>query len=94
MRRCSSLFVIMFIRFISAAIDENSHVSAGIFCAAFNLLDETELSNHEYASLTELMDWFDLNLRNPFSYRLKHSWRAPQSICWFKSTAHEHLAKA
>lgn len=84
----------MFIRFVSGEIDENSHVSAGLFCAAFKLLDEMVLSDHEYAAVAELMGWFRLNLNGSFEYRLRSRWRAPRSICWFRCTAGEHLARA
>jgi hypothetical protein len=84
----------MFIRFVSNETDEHSHVSAGLFSAAFKLLDETVLSDHEYAAVADLMGWFRLNLRGPFAYRLRSRWRAPRSICWFRCTAHEHLAGA
>jgi hypothetical protein len=84
----------MFMRFVSSEIDENSHVSAGLFCAAFKLLDEMVLTDHEYAAVADLMAWFNVNLRGPFEYRLKSRWRARRSICWFRCTAYEHLARA
>jgi len=81
-------------RFVSNEVNRDSHVSAGLFCAAFKLLDEMVLSDHEYEAVAELMKWFAVNLRGPFQYRLRSRWRAPRSICWFRSTAHEHLARA
>jgi hypothetical protein len=66
----------------------------GLFCAAFRLLDEMAVSDHEYSAVRDLIDWFNVNLRGPFEYRLRPRWRAPRSICWFKCTAHEHLARA
>lgn len=59
----------MFIRFVSGEIDEDSHVSAGLFCAAFRLLDQMVLFDHEYAAVARLMGWFRLNLRGPSEYR-------------------------
>ncbi len=85
---------LMFMRFVSSEVDEHSHVSAGLFCAAFRLFDEMVLSDHEYAAVADLMGWFRVNLRGPFEYRLRSKWRAPRSICWFRCTAHEHLARA
>ena len=84
----------MFVRFVSEEIDELSHVSAGIFSAAFDLMDELTLSDPDHAELNDLMDWFDLNLRGPFRFRLKSPRRARRSICWFKSGAQEHLRRA
>ena len=56
----------MFMRFVSSEIDEHSHVSVGLFCAAFTLLEEMVLSEHEYSAVRELMGWFNVNLRGPF----------------------------
>jgi hypothetical protein len=84
----------VFLRFVSGEINEDSHVSAGLFCAAFRLIDEGMLSDYEYAVVAELMGWFNVNLKGPFEFRLRSSWRAPGSICWFKCTANEHLARA
>ena len=84
----------MFIRFVSSEVDEDSHVAAGLFCAAFKLLEEMVLSDHEYDAVADLMRWFRLNLRVPFEYRLRSRWRAPRSICWFRCSANEHLAHA
>jgi len=84
----------MFIRFVSGALDEDSHVSAGVFCAAFELLDEPWLSDEDYFALRELIDWFNLHLKGPVYYRLRSPSRKPRAICWFKPTAHEHLSRA
>ena len=86
----------MFLRFISTEIDEDSQVSMGLFCAAEKLIDEVGLHEYEYEALMECVDWFGRHLRNPFRYRLDRERRrwAYQSICWFRSTAHEHLRHA
>lgn len=84
----------MFIRFVCGEIDEDSHVLAGLFCAAFDLIDEGKLPDHDYAELAELMRWFRLNLKGPFEHRLRKPWRARRSICWFKSDAYEHVTHA
>jgi hypothetical protein len=84
----------MFIRFVCGAIDEDSHVSAGLFCAAFDLIHAGKLSDHDYAELADLMRWFRRNLQGPFEHRLRKPWRASRSICWFKSEAYEHVTHA
>jgi hypothetical protein len=84
----------MFIRFVSGKIDESSHVPAGLFRAANKLLDDEVLPDYEYYALIEPMRWFDLHLMDPFEFRLEPASLADKSICWFRSTAHEHLAKA
>ena len=83
----------MFIRFVSGEIDEDSRVSAGIFCAASNLLEERALDDNDFAALTDLMGWFHTHLKGPFDYRLRSPHRARRAICWFKPTAFEHLAR-
>ena len=80
---------LMFIRFVCGEIDEDSHVSAGLFCAAFDLIKDEKVSDHDYAELADLMRWFRLNLQGPFEHRLRKPWRARRSICWFKPDAHE-----
>ena len=84
----------MFIRFVSGEIDARSHTQAGLFCAAFKLIYESELPDYELDRLLDLIEWFNVYLRSPFKSRLRKSWRGPMAICWFKSCAHEHLAKA
>jgi hypothetical protein len=84
----------MFIRFVSGEIDEDSHVAAGLFRAAFKLLQEVRLPDYEYEALREPMDWFDDNLKTPYDYRLEPAWLAERSLCWFKPTAHEYLRRA
>jgi hypothetical protein len=84
----------MFVRFVSSAIDYDSHVSAGLFCAAFDLIDGAKLSDDDYAELADLMRWFRLYLNGPFEHRLRKPWRARRSICWFKSEAHAHVKHA
>ena len=85
---------LMFIRFVSGEIHEDSHVSAGIFCAAFDLMDETVLRDADYDVLADLMTWFRIHLKGPSEYRLRSAWRARRAVCWFKPTAHIHLARA
>ena len=85
---------LMFIRFVSGEINEASHVAAGLFCAAFDLIDEGQIPDYDHAELAELIDWFDLYLKGPFEYRLRRFWRAQRSICWFKSGACEYVQRA
>src|SRR5262245_33038336 len=84
----------MFIRFVTGEIDEDSHVSAGLFCAARQMLDDMDLHEYEYEALMEPLIWFRRYLTVPFHYRLEPERLVYQSICWFRSTAHEHLRRA
>ena len=83
----------MFIRFFSGEIDESSHVAAGLFCAVSALWESDGLPKYELDALTELEKWFAAHMKAPFDYLPEHP-RYDQSICWFKSDAREHLARA
>jgi hypothetical protein len=84
----------MFIRFVSGEIDEDSRLSAGLFRAADKLIREVRLPDYEYDALRELIDWFDEHLESPYDFRLKPARLADRSLCWFRSTAHQHLRRA
>ena len=84
----------MFIRFVSGEIDDDSHLSAGLFCTVSKLLDEVVLHDYEYVALIEPLRWFGLHLKVPFDYRLEPASLAEQALCWFRSTAREHLSHA
>ena len=83
----------MFIRFFSGEIEQDSHVPAGLFCAASDLLSVDGLPEYECEAILDLRDWFNVHMRSPFDY-LPHHVRYESAVCWFKSTAHEHLARA
>ena len=84
---------VVFIRFFSGEVDEDSHLAAGLFCAASDLYCADGLPEYEVDALAELRDWFNAHLESPFDY-LPHHRRYDSSICWFKSAAREHLARA
>ena len=83
----------MFIRFVSGEIDEDSHVAAGLFCAASQLRWSEGLPDYDFEALTELKDWFNVHLPSPFDH-LPRGRRYEQAICWFKPTAREYLERA
>jgi hypothetical protein len=83
----------VFIRFVSGDIDERSHVTAGLFCAAYKLRRSEYLPDYEFEALMEVRKWFDVHLNSPFG-RLRHHRRHDGAICWFKPTAREHLQRA
>jgi len=83
----------MFIRFVSGKIDEDSLVTAGLFCAASELRWSEGLPDYEFEALKELRDWFNVHLASPFDH-LRRDRRYDRAICWFKPTAHEHLRRA
>jgi hypothetical protein len=83
----------MFIRFVSSDIDHSSCVSAGLFCAAFQLKTVDGLPEYEFDALSDLMNWFDIHLESPFDH-LPRTARYERAICWFKPTARDQLARA
>lgn len=83
----------VFIRFVSGEIDEDSHVAAGLFCAASQVRWSEDLPDYEFDALTELKDWFNAHLASPFDY-LPRARRYEKALCWFKPTAREHLERA
>jgi len=75
-------------------IDEDSQVAAGIFVAAYELLREANLADYEYEHLHDLLRWFDENLRRPSRFsRSSHPSLKNRAICWFRSSAREHVRK-
>ena len=84
----------MFIRFIGGEIDQESRLPVGLFQSAYEVLEEAALPEYEYVALNQALQWFDANLKVPFDYRLRPRYRAEQSLCWFRSTAREYLARA
>ena len=84
---------VVFIRFFSGEVDEHSHVAAGLFCAATNLHWSDELPDYELDALADLAAWFNDHMETPFDY-LPRNRRYDPAVCWFKSAAREHLARA
>jgi hypothetical protein len=84
----------MFVRFVSGEIDCDSRLPAGLFRAVYKLLEEEWLTDYEYGALRDPMDWFEENLKTPYDYQLERAWLAERSLCWFRSTAREHLQRA
>jgi hypothetical protein len=83
---------IVFIRFVTAAIDEQSNVLAGLFRAVERLEDEA-LPDYEVNALAEAESWFNQYMASPFDY-LPPAKIYERAISWFKPNAGEHLARA
>ena len=83
----------MFIRFVSGEVDERSQVTAGLFCAAFQLRWSDGLPDYEFDALAELSDWFNEHMDSPFDH-LPPDPRYNYAVCWFKPSASEHLSRA
>ena len=83
----------MFIRFVTGQVHNNSHVSAGLFCAVRDLLWSDGLPEYEFDALWDLRTWFNAYLDSPFDH-LRYDRRYDQAICWFKATAGAYLERA
>jgi len=84
---------LVFIRFVSGEIDEDSRVAAGLFCAIHSVGETSFMPRHDRELLRELEGWFDEHLKSPVK-RLPRRYNYELAVSWFKPTAHEHLARA
>jgi hypothetical protein len=86
----------MFLRFVTAELDDESHQELGIFHAARKLRDSGSLSHAEESLLQEIRDWFNNNLEKPkrFTSAKPPYYRKRQNgISWFKDSAQEHIRR-
>jgi hypothetical protein len=84
----------MYVRFVGKKIHRSSGRREGIFHASGALLASGLLAEYDAARLTELRAWFDENLVKPSRFaRARRSHPAPVGICWFKSSAREHVSR-
>jgi hypothetical protein len=83
------------VRFLTPEIHVESHLEAGVFQAAYRLMREGKLYEHEVALVRETLDWFNENLKKPnrFTKSKPPYYRKKQrAISWFKSSAKKHLS--
>ncbi len=84
-----------YIRFVTRRVDPDSQREEGVFQAAHRLCREGNLSDLESARLTELLDWFKVNLKAPTrltSAKPPHHNKKNRAICWFKGDAILYLS--
>lgn len=85
----------MYLRFVVNEIDADSERALGVFQAVRDLRDAGELLAYEEEQHDEVRYWFNVNLERPTRFTAA---RAPfyrkknRGLCWFKDSAHEHLA--
>jgi hypothetical protein len=84
----------MFVRFVVHTKDEDSGRRLGVFHAAGDLRDSSELSAEENTRLAEIRAWFSQNLEKTdrLSLSAKPNKKA-QAISWFKESAIEHITQ-
>jgi hypothetical protein len=86
----------MFLRFVTAELDDESHREIGIFHAPGRLRDSGSLSRAEEELLQEVRDWFNINLEKPkrFTSAKPPYYRKRQNgISWFMDSAREQISK-
>lgn len=80
----------MFVRFVTARQDENSHALEGVFQAAYKLRDAGKLAPFEEELLADLLKWYGTHLPSPACLSEIGTERA---ISWFKARAGKRLQK-
>src|SRR5262245_62106957 len=80
------------LRFVTAAVDPDSHHAVGVFRVLRELVDTHALFPHERDRVEELRSWFNHHLERPtrFSKSLRPH-RHRKAISWFKSSARAHV---
>lgn len=76
----------MFLRFVTTRVHEDSHKPAGVFGAAYALLDSGALEPYEWKRVREILIWFNKNLPTP-----PDRFSAKRAIFWFKSSSEESI---
>lgn len=82
----------MLLRFTMSWRHWTSHVEAGIFHDAYELLECEWLPGYDWARLRALLDWFNDHLERPDTFWRRKSTRS--AACWFRPTALAHIRHA
>jgi hypothetical protein len=86
----------VYLRFVIAAMHENSGRELGVFHAVRNLREAGRLQPYEEEQHDLIRQWFSENLKEPTRFTSsKPPFYRKQSnaISWFKDSAHKHLAR-
>lgn len=84
----------MYIRFVIAKHDKDSHKPQGLFQAVAELRDDGRLSPEERRAADQIFGWFNKNLPTPTRLSRSSKRRAKaKAISWFKPSAHEHIRR-
>jgi hypothetical protein len=86
-----------FIRFVLAKRHPESGFHDGVFRVAYQLCDDTDVSDADRRSLRELIDWFEKKLATPDRFNRSRSKgyyrRATRGIAWLRDTATDCASK-
>jgi hypothetical protein len=69
----------MYLRFVTVRVHKDSPEPAGVFAAAYALLDSGDLTRDEWKVLREMLNWFNANLKSP-----PKTFDGRRAIFWFK----------
>lgn len=84
----------IFVRFVTDKMDKVAGQRLGVFQAIFDLIDADEFESFELSEANALCDWFHRHLAAPDRFsRSQRSGAASRAICWFKSSATEHVSR-
>lgn len=85
----------MFIRFQLLEMDLDSGKPIGLFHGVHDLLESKHLECVHREQLEDLLKWFVTNLPEPavFAKTVPRSRRPHKGICWYKSSATEHVRR-
>jgi hypothetical protein len=83
-----------FVRFVLHEMDEDSGRRTGVFQAAYELRESTELGEGESSRLAGILAWFGRHLPIPDRFAVSsRPHRKAQAISWLKESAIEHVAQ-
>lgn len=85
----------MYLRFVCARVDEDSHCRVGVFQAAYELLtSDAVIESTDREAMRAVLDWFKEHLEAPdrFSCSRKPS-AAPEAISWYRRSAEDHIRR-
>jgi hypothetical protein len=78
----------MFIRYVTDRRDEDTNAPAGVFTAAYRLLEDPGAPDYLRDEIRTTLDWFKRNLPIPARFaRSRRPHRDDKGVCWFKTEA-------
>lgn len=86
----------MYLRFVTFESDPDSHVSQGLFQAAYDLRRQGLLEEHERVWFEDVVGWFELNLKAPSRTDIKLRYDSndfDRVVYWFRPQATEHIRR-
>jgi hypothetical protein len=86
----------VYIRFVTGEIHDDTSYELGVFQVAHKLRRKGHLPKYEETRLTELLDWFNTNLKEPTRFTTSkppYYRKRNRAISWFKDSAAEHISK-